>query len=69
MAPSDTQTLDSIVTSITTVTSITALAHTLRNSIPKEARDVILSSSMSGGQDPLSVLDFRANTLGVLFIL
>ncbi|KAJ7583667.1 hypothetical protein C8J56DRAFT_831019 [Mycena floridula] len=68
MAPSD-QTLDSIVHTITTATSIATLNHHLRNALPKEAREAILAGTLANGQDPLEVLDFRAHTLGVLYIL
>ncbi|KAF9457673.1 hypothetical protein BDZ94DRAFT_1338265 [Collybia nuda] len=69
MAPDTFNSLDTILNQITTTNSPVALNHTLRNSIPKEARETILSSLLSGGQDPLSVLDMRENTLGALFIL
>lgn len=69
MAPDNYTSLDTILNQITTSNSSAALAHTLRNAIPKEARETILSSMLSGGQDPLSVLDVRQNTLGVLWIL
>jgi COP9 signalosome complex subunit 3 len=69
MAPDTFSSLDTILTQITTSNSAVALNHTLRNSLPKDARDTILSSVLASGQDPLTVLDMRENTLGVLFIL
>lgn len=69
MAPGDLTSIDQVVHQITTANSISALNHTLRNGLPKETRDHILASVLSGGQDPLSVLDVKANTLGVLYIL
>ncbi|KAF5383247.1 hypothetical protein D9615_004842 [Tricholomella constricta] len=63
------ESLDSILTQITTSNSPGALNHTLRNALPKESRDTILASALASGQDPLSVLDVRENTLGVLYIL
>jgi COP9 signalosome complex subunit 3 len=69
MAPNDSQTLDGILNQITTSNNLVALSHTLRNILPKEVRDTILSSPLSSGQDPLSVLDVRVNTLGVLYIM
>jgi COP9 signalosome complex subunit 3 len=70
MAPSDTSvSLDSIINQITMANNVAALNHTLRNAIPKESRDAILSSALAGGQDPLAVLDMRQNTLGVLYIM
>jgi hypothetical protein len=69
MSSNDSQSLDGIVQQITTTTNFNTLLQTLRTALPKEARDVILASSLSSGQDPLSVLDVRENTLGVLYIL
>ncbi|KAG6905592.1 hypothetical protein DXG01_001811, partial [Tephrocybe rancida] len=67
MAP--TESLDTILTQITTSNNATALNHSLRTNLPKESRDTILASTLSSGQDPLTVLDMRENTLGVLWIL
>ncbi|KAG6876742.1 hypothetical protein C0992_011973 [Termitomyces sp. T32_za158] len=67
MAPSES--LDTILNQITTTNNAVALNNSLRNNIPKESRDTILASFLSGGQDPLTVLDMRENTLGVLWIL
>ncbi|KAJ7064715.1 hypothetical protein C8F01DRAFT_1080997 [Mycena amicta] len=61
--------LDRILNEITTTNNLSALNHTLKNSLPKESRDTILSSPLASGQDPLTVLDLRQNTLGVLYIL
>lgn len=70
MAPGDgSVSLDSIINQITTATNAVTLNHNLRNTIPKESRDTILSSALAGGQDPLGVLDMRQNTLGVLYIM
>jgi COP9 signalosome complex subunit 3 len=70
MAPNESSpSLDGILNQITTSNNISALNHTLRNSLPKEARETILASPLASGQDPLSVLDMRANTLGVLYIM
>ena len=69
MSSNDSQSLDGIVQQITTTTNFNTLLQTLKTALPKEARDVILASSLSSGQDPLSVLDVRENTLGVLYIL
>jgi len=69
MAPSDASvSLDSIINEITTANNASML-HMLRNAIPKESRETILSSTLAGGQDPLTVLDMRQNTLGVLYIM
>ncbi|KAJ7644431.1 hypothetical protein FB45DRAFT_784475 [Roridomyces roridus] len=68
MAP-DSLSLDRILTEITTTNNLPALNHTLKNGLPKESRETILSSPLASGQDPLLVLDLRQNTLGVLYIL
>ena len=61
--------LDNILTQITTCNNLAALNHTLKHFASKDVRDTILASTLSGGQDPLSVLDVVRNTLGVLYIL
>ncbi|CAK5265621.1 unnamed protein product [Mycena citricolor] len=61
--------LDRILHEITTSTNLQALNSTLKNGLPKESRETILSSPLGSGQDPLSVLDVRQNTLGVLYLL
>ena len=62
-------TLDNLFSDITTSNNPIALNHTLRNCAPKDIRDTILASTLSNGQDPLSVLDVRSNTIGILYIL
>ncbi|KIM86905.1 hypothetical protein PILCRDRAFT_815352 [Piloderma croceum F 1598] len=62
-------TLDNIFSDIITSNHPIALNHTLRNCAPKDIRDTILASTLSNGQDPLSVLDVRSNTIGILYIL
>ncbi|KAJ6606780.1 hypothetical protein B0H10DRAFT_2033551 [Mycena sp. CBHHK59/15] len=69
MAPNDSLSLDRILNEITTTNNLGALNHTLRNGLPKESREAILSSGLASGQDPLTVLDMRQNTLGVLYIM
>ncbi|KAJ4495800.1 hypothetical protein C8J55DRAFT_553560 [Lentinula edodes] len=70
MAP-DSQSIDGLIQQITTSNNLEALAHTLRTSgaSGRDVREFILASSLSSGQDPLSVLDIRNNTLGVMYIL
>ncbi|KAJ7447159.1 hypothetical protein FB451DRAFT_1290471 [Mycena latifolia] len=68
MAP-DSLSLDRILNEITTTNNLAALNHTLKNGLPKESRETILSSALASGQDPLAILDMRQNTLGVLYIL
>ncbi|KAF5389650.1 hypothetical protein D9757_004138 [Collybiopsis confluens] len=70
MAP-DSQSIDGLVNQITTTNNLEALAHTLRTpgGSGKDVREFLLASPLSSGQDPLSVLDSRNNTLGVLYIL
>jgi COP9 signalosome complex subunit 3 len=61
--------LVNIITAITTAASPSYLNQQLKTFAPKEVRDVILASLLPDGQDPLSVLDIQANTLGILHIL
>ncbi|EGO03156.1 hypothetical protein SERLA73DRAFT_174596 [Serpula lacrymans var. lacrymans S7.3] len=61
--------LDSLLVHITTSSSPHTLNQTLRNCAPKDVRETILSSFLGGGQDPLTLLDIRSHTLGVLYIL
>lgn len=69
MAPNDLQALDTIFHQITTANNPNALNHTLRNTLPKDSRELILAGPLSSGQDPLQVLDMRINTLGALYIM
>jgi hypothetical protein len=61
--------LESVINDITTSTSPQLLLASLRSLVKRDVGDAILASVMPGGQDPLSVLDTHANTLGYLFIL
>ncbi len=61
--------LDDVLQQLTTSTNINSLHHYLKSFAPKESRDIILASTLSSGQDPLSVLDPQRNTLGFLYIL
>ncbi|KAI8996251.1 hypothetical protein BD414DRAFT_477249 [Trametes punicea] len=61
--------LDDVLSQITTSSSPSSLNQYLRSFAPKESRDTILASTLSSGQDPLTVLDTRTNTLGILYIL
>ncbi|KAK0191017.1 hypothetical protein F5146DRAFT_1046758 [Armillaria mellea] len=70
MAPStEIASMDNIFHHITTSNNVMALNVTIKNSLPKDARDLILSGSLSSGQDPLHMLDARENSLGMLYIL
>ncbi|TCD64034.1 hypothetical protein EIP91_004668 [Steccherinum ochraceum] len=62
-------TLDHILEDITTTQDPKALSDKLKHFTPREARDTILASTLSSGQDPLSVLDPATNTIGYLYIL
>ncbi|KII84533.1 hypothetical protein PLICRDRAFT_45885 [Plicaturopsis crispa FD-325 SS-3] len=64
-----TASLEGLVHQITTTNNIGALNHALRNFAQREVRETVLASLLGGGQDPLTVLDVRVNTLGVLYIL
>ena len=61
--------LDALVDEITNTTNMGTLSQHLRNFAVKEVREMILASPLASGQDPLGVLDARANTLGYLYIL
>lgn len=61
--------LATVITAITTAVSPSQLHQQLKTFAPREVRDVILASLLPDGQDPLSVLDIQANTLGILHIL
>jgi len=71
MAPTDpAQLMDGIFQTVTTSTDpITAISSYLRNLNPKELRDQALSSPLSSGQDPLSILNPVQHTLPILYIL
>jgi len=62
-------TLDQILQDTTTTDDARVLNEKFRSFTPKEARDSILASTLSSGQDPLSVLDPEKNTIGCLYIL
>jgi COP9 signalosome complex subunit 3 len=49
--------------------SMSTLAQSLKSFAPEEQRDAILGGLLPGAQDPLAILDPRANTLGYLYIL
>ena len=69
MAPNDTAGIEGIVTAITSTNNLQALNHTLKNSLPKEAREQIFAKALNNGQDPLNFLDFSNHSLGVLYIM
>ncbi|KAF9445144.1 hypothetical protein P691DRAFT_806121 [Macrolepiota fuliginosa MF-IS2] len=60
--------LDTIIAQITSSPNTRILNDFLKN-IQPDTREVILASTLSSGQDPLNILDLRANSLGVLYIL
>jgi len=62
-------TLESVITEITTATSPKSLLVSLRNFAKRDIGDAILASTLGGGQDPLSILDPYVNTMGYLYIL
>lgn len=67
MAPDNS--LDRVLNDITTSNNPHALNHSIRNGLPKDSRDAILAEAMVSGIDPLTVLDMRVHTLGVLYIM
>ncbi|KAF8157194.1 hypothetical protein B0H34DRAFT_712647 [Crassisporium funariophilum] len=70
MAPNDHPVfIDHVLHQITTTNNIRDLNHVLKNGLARETKEAVLASSLSSGQDPLTVLDVQVNTLGVLYIL
>lgn len=61
--------IDTLLTQITTSNNVVALNHTFKTAISRETREILLSSSLANGQDPLAFLDPGVNTLGSLYIL
>jgi len=60
---------DNVVNQVMVATSVGSLSNTLKNGISRDAREVLLVSFLSNGQDPLTALDVRFHTLGILYIL
>jgi len=60
---------DNVVNQVAGATSIASLSNTLKNGISRDAREALLVSFLSNGQDPLIALDVRFHTLGILYIL
>ncbi|KAF9527660.1 hypothetical protein CPB83DRAFT_768181 [Crepidotus variabilis] len=60
---------DAIINQITTAQTPTTLQNFFKTGVSKEVREALLVSFLSTGQDPLSILDVRTHTLGVLYIL
>ncbi|TFK28535.1 hypothetical protein FA15DRAFT_611999 [Coprinopsis marcescibilis] len=70
MAPTDPlQIMDGILQHVTTASNSVAVEQYLSNLSPKDLRETALASTLSSGQDPLSVLHLTQNTLAVLYIL
>ena len=63
------QSLESLLEDIVGATDFATLNQHLESFDAPNVRDAILSSALPGGQDPLSILDFHNNTLGVLHIV
>lgn len=61
--------LGSIVTTITSASSPSQLNQYLRSCASKDVREVLLASILPGSQDPLTLLNVRDHTLGMLYIL
>lgn len=60
---------DNVVNQVMGATSIASLSNTLKNGISRDAREALLVSFLSNGQDPLVALDVRFHTLGILYIM
>ncbi|KAH9477899.1 COP9 signalosome complex subunit 3 [Psilocybe cubensis] len=61
--------IDTLLTQITTSNSPAALNHTFKTAFTRDAREILLSSFLANGQDPLAFLDPAVNTIGSLYIL
>ncbi|KAG2063422.1 hypothetical protein BDR04DRAFT_1235525 [Suillus decipiens] len=67
--PTSDVSLGSIVATITSVSNPSQLNQYLRSCAPKDVREVLLASILPGSQDPLTLLNARDHTLGMLYIL
>ncbi|KAI0945208.1 hypothetical protein AcW1_001483 [Taiwanofungus camphoratus] len=61
--------IDVIVTQVTTSNNASQLNGLLRTFATNDARDSVLATMLSSGEDPLSVLDAERHTIGYLYIL
>jgi COP9 signalosome complex subunit 3 len=61
--------LEDVVTAATTVNDHGKLALALRNFLKRDIAEHLLASFLPNDQDPLDMLDPKANTLGYLYIL
>lgn len=64
-------TIEGILTAIKNTQDPSTLVTTLRSVGNEDAqvRETLFSSFLQGGQDPLSVLDIKQHTAGILFLL
>jgi hypothetical protein len=61
--------LGSIVATINSTSNPSQLNQYLRSCASKDVREVLLASILPGNQDPLTLLNVRDHTLGILYIL
>ena len=61
--------MDAIFQQVTTSSDFAGIASYLKSLNPKDLREQALASTLSSGQDPLSILNAPLNTLAVLYIL
>jgi len=61
--------IDHVLGQITSSNNVVSLNHALKTGLQRESKETVLCSFLSNGQDPLQILDVRAHTLGVLYIL
>lgn len=61
--------LDTLVADALNAKDDVALNNLLKNYASRETREITFASLLSGGQDPLLLLDPRKNTLAFLYLL
>lgn len=61
--------MDGILQQVTTADSIGGVANYLKSLNPKDLREQALASSLSSGQDPLTIVSAPTHTLAMLYIL
>jgi COP9 signalosome complex subunit 3 len=69
LAPAPTSLVDLIQQVTTPGANLASVAQTLRTFAPADVREIVLAGLLPGPQDPLALLDVRAHTLPLLFIL
>lgn len=61
--------MDGILQTVTSTQDAGHIANYLKSLTPRELREAALASTLSSGQDPLTMLHVTQNTLAVMYIL